>query len=171
MLKVSCAVAALVGGALWLVSARESEKPVVAQTRAADMEDLEKRAQKEPQAAADLMKRYVDAHNPGMAERLYKSAPDAIRNDLEVRHAFARALAEQGRAREALSVQEDVMARCEQSPPESPACKTWLISAARRRLDVFSELVRIGVDDAVKNPERAQPAYEKVLSTLATAER
>ena len=170
MLKVSGALALVALGGLYLASERESERPVVTQTRASAMEDLEKRAQKEPEAAAELMRKYVEAHTPGMAERLYKSAPEAIQNDLEVRHAFARALAEQGRAREALAVQQDVMARCEKTPPDSPACGTWLISASKRRLSVFEELVRLGVDDAVKNPERAQPAYEKVLSTLATAE-
>jgi len=169
MLKVSVAVAAVVGGGLWLVSQREAEKPVVTQTRAAAMEDLEKRAQRDPRAASELMKQYVEARTPGMAERLYKSSPGEVQNDLEVRHAFARAVAEQGRAREALAVQEEILTQCEAT--RSPACVSWLVSASQRRISVFQELVRLGVDDAVKNPERAQPAYEKVLSTLATAER
>ncbi len=170
MLKMSGAVALVVAGGLYMASERESEKPVVTQTRASAMEELEKRAQKEPEAAAELMKKYVEAHTPGMAERLYKSAAENIQNDLEVRHAFARAVAEQGRAREALAVQQDVLARCEKNPPDSPACATWLASASRRRIAVFEELARLGVDDAVKNPEKAQPAYDKVLSNLATAE-
>jgi hypothetical protein len=103
---------------------------------------------------------------------LVESAPAAVRADVRVRHVYARALVEQGRDDDALAVERSVVARCAQagrvaesadvgrlSPPPA-ACDAVLVASAARRVTILEELVALGVEDALAQPEVSLVAYK-----------
>src|SRR5207237_371665 len=72
-----------------------------------------------------------------------------------VEHVYARALLDEGRAADALSVEREVLKTC----TTLDVCDAWLVASARRRADILEELVARGVEDARAEPEASAVAY------------
>jgi len=152
---------ALLGSILALLAASgtQRERPVIDGPRATGIGALESDARadpRDPRRVARLAQAYVDARVPGLALGLVEDCDTVgTREDPRVQHAYARALLEQGRAADALAVERKVVARC----VEGEACDPWLLASATRRADILRELVQLGVEDAIAQPETAAVAY------------
>jgi hypothetical protein len=87
-----------------------------------------------------------------------------------VDHLYARALLDQGRAVDALAVEERVLDAC---TPRMGAgsCDTWLIASATRRADILRQLVQLGVEDANAHPEASLVAYHNATREARLAVR
>jgi hypothetical protein len=150
-------------GALWLASGTEREKPVLSPFGQAGDEAglhaLEARVAEhptEPRDVRELAQAYLDARAPGLAVSLVERAPTSVRESAAVEHVYARALLDEGRAGDALAVERQVVATCTMV---EGTCDTWLVASALRRVDILSELVAHGVEDAAANPEESAVAY------------
>jgi predicted Zn-dependent protease len=104
-----------------------------------------------------LAQAYLDAGSPGLAWRALAATPAVQRHDPAVEHMQARILIEQGRAREALAFERDVLATCGDEP--STACDAYLMVSATRRAAILEQLVQQGVEDAISQPEASLVAY------------
>jgi predicted Zn-dependent protease len=115
-----------------------------------------------------LAQAYLDARAPGLAVALIERAPRAVREATQVRHVYARALIDEGQAQEALAVEEDVLRTCTMA---DGICDAWLIASARRRADILTELVGLGVEDARAEPEASAVAYQNATREARIAVR
>ncbi len=108
----------------------------------------------------DLARAYLDAGSPGLAWRTVSEAPASQRHEPAVQHMAARVLIEQGRAREALALEESVLSTCGDDPSAAVrGCDVGLILSATRRASILQELVQQGVEDAIAQPEASLVAY------------
>jgi hypothetical protein len=151
---------------LWIASGTQREKPVLAVAPSANLLRLEgdvAARPSDPRALRDLAQAYLDAHSPGLAMSLIEHAPIAARLAPRVDHTYARALLDQGRAEEALAIEQRVMGACAASDARESnydTCDTWLIASATRRVGILRELVLLGVEDAQAHPEESAIAYQ-----------
>jgi predicted Zn-dependent protease len=155
--------------ATWLACGTQRERPVVEQANADAVHALESNVAAHPADAASsiaLAQAYLDSKNPGLAVSVLESAPAAVRADVRVEHAYARALVAQGRNQDALVAERQVLATCASG---SEPCDGFLLVSAQRRADILQELVKLGVEDAQAHPEASQIAYYNATRTATVA--
>jgi hypothetical protein len=151
---------------LWIMSGTQKEKPLLAATEPDAVRTLEADAVAhpgDPAAVRALAQAYLDARQPGLAIVLYEGAAQPVRDDVRVRHVYARALVDEGRNDEALTVEKGVLAACRPlalGEKAAPGCDATLLASAMRRTDILSELVASGVEDAQAQPEASLVAYQ-----------
>jgi hypothetical protein len=151
---------------LWLMSGTQKEKPLLAATEPEAVRVLESAAvahPADPEANRALAQAYLDARQPGLALVLVESSVPAVRDDVRVRHVYARALVDEGRNDEALTVEKGVLAACQpviDGGRAAPGCDTLLLVSAMRRTEILGQLVALGVEDAQAHPEASLVAYQ-----------
>jgi hypothetical protein len=151
---------------LWLMSGTQKEKPLLAATEPEAVRVLETAAVAhpgDPEANRALAQAYLDARQPGLALVLVESSVPTVRDDVRVRHVYARALVDAGRNDEALTVEKGVLAACQPvlDGTQAPAgCDGLLLASAMRRTEILGELVALGVEDAQAHPEISLVAYQ-----------
>jgi len=152
--------------ALWAMSGIQHEKPVLASTQPEAVRVLEASAAAHPESvesARALAQAYLDARQPGLAMVLVEGGARTVRDDVRIRHVYARALVDEGRNEEALAVETGVVAACRpvaEGAPFAAGCDPVLLASAIRRTDILSELVALGVEDAQAHPEMSLVAYQ-----------
>jgi hypothetical protein len=150
----------------WLTGAPQREKPLWAAVSSDAVRQLESAVasdRSDPMAVGALAQAYLDAHEPGLAVALVERSSPAVRDDVRVRHTFARALLDQGRSEDALAVERAVLAACRplvDGRAAAAGCDALLLALASRRADILGELVSLGVEDAQAHPEEARVAYQ-----------
>jgi hypothetical protein len=111
-------------------------------------EDLNKRL--------ELAQAYLEAAQPGMAiAALGQTSPEARRTP-EVAHAFARALFEDGRTREALATELEALDSCAEG-----SCRPRLVAQAARRVEFFRAVLDLGIENPLFSPEGVTLAYAR----------
>jgi hypothetical protein len=151
---------------LWIMSGTQREKPLLAATEPDAVRVLEANAVAHPgnpEANRALAQAYLDARQPGLAIVLVEGAAANVRDDVRVRHVYARALVDEGRNDEALTVEKGVLAACQPltlGQKGAPGCDSTLLASAMRRTDILGELVAQGVEDAQAHPEASLVAYQ-----------
>ncbi len=150
-------------GVVWFCGTTQREKPVLGDsTHAGRMGELEMKAASHPTdstALRDLGQAYLDARQPGLAIGVIERAAPAVRGEAMVEHLYARALLDQGRSADALAAERRVLARCADPSVDVPACSTYLIASATRRVEIIDQLVQLGIEDANSQPEASSLAY------------
>jgi hypothetical protein len=152
--------------ALWAMSGTQREKPVLAATHSEALAALESAAVAHPgapDATGALAQAYLDARQPGLAVALVENALPGVRADVRVRHVYGRALVDEGRNDDALSVEDSVVATCRPVAEGGVApagCDPVLFASAVRRSEILRELVSLGVEDAQAHPEVSLLAYQ-----------
>jgi hypothetical protein len=148
------------------MSGTQRERPVLAATASESLRALEAEVAAHP-ADVDptraLAQAYLDARQPGLAVVLVEGARPAVHDDVRVQHVYARALVDEGRNEEALSVEKRVVASCRplaEGGAALPGCDPVLLASAMRRTDILRELVSLGVEDAQAHPEMSLVAYQ-----------
>ncbi len=142
--------------ALLLASGTQREKPVLADGHENAVRVLEASyaAKHDATSLRELAQGYLDAAAPGLAVSVIETADVRLRDDVRVRHTYARALIDSGRASDALAAEEGVLKTCDEK-----GCDAWLLASAMRRADILKELEKLGIDDAQAYPESASVAY------------
>jgi hypothetical protein len=160
---------------LWAMTATVGEEPLLGGDPAAALPALEAAVANRPadaEATRALAQAYVDAHQPGLAVALVEGAPAAVTSDLRVRHAYARALVDEGRGDEALAAERAVLAACEptiEKGAAAPGCDRVLFASALRRAGILQELVLLGVKDAQAHPAETLVAYRNATREARVA--
>ena len=155
-----------VTAAAWIAGVPQREKPLWAASSTDTVRQLESAAASnrgDAAATGALAQAYVDARKPGLALALIERSAPSVRDDVRVRHTFARALLDQGRSDDALGVERAVIAACRplvEGQPAPRGCDSLLLASATRRAEILGELVSLGVEDAQANPEEALVAYQ-----------
>src|SRR5208283_3652320 len=109
------AAVALAAGALWMMSGTAREHPVLGSDAPESIGPLEAHVAARPNDVREtraLAQQYLDVRQPGLAIVLVEGAPDFVRDDVRLRHIFARALIDAGRNGEAFAVEQRVMDIC-----------------------------------------------------------
>ncbi|MCL2447560.1 MAG: hypothetical protein FWD17_01295 [Polyangiaceae bacterium] len=165
-------------GALLVTTGTEHEKSLVTVVKGTcePLARLEARAAElpnDPDATRQLAQAYLDAQQPGLALVLVESAAQAVRNDVGVRHVYARALVDEGRDGDALAVERGVLRACTGSGSDGSyagECDPVLVASAQRRATILEELVTLGVEDALAQPEVSLVAYKNATREARIAE-
>ena len=104
----------MAAGAVWMASGSEHEHAVLSPLGgAADpvaIESLESQVAASPNDDAKLRtlaQAYMDARAPGLALAIIQRAPAPLQGNAKVEHLYARALIDEGRAQDALTVERD----------------------------------------------------------------
>lgn len=159
--------------ALWVASSTQREKPVISEVHADAVRSLEQNVSDNPEdadAVSKLAQGYLDAHSPGLAINIIVTAPPRVRAQPSVMHLYARAMLEEGRSQDALAMEKRVLDRCAESAPIKP-CSSYLIASATRRVDILTELQKLGVEDAQAHPEQSEIAYHNATRDVGLAIR
>jgi hypothetical protein len=159
---------------LWAMSGTQHEKPLLGAGGPDGVRRLEAVATAAPgdaDAQRRLAQSYLDARQPGLALVLFEGAAPSVRADVRMQHVYARALVDAGRNDEALAVETQVLAACR--PAESGAfrdgCDAVLLASAMRRTEILRELVSLGVEDALAQPEASLVAYQNATREARVA--
>jgi hypothetical protein len=75
---------------------------------------------------------------------------------------------EQGKVHAALDAEVAFQKSCKET--QDSACTPFLDALAERRIAILKELVRLGVEDALAEPEKAQMAHHNATRTVTAAE-
>ncbi len=159
--------------ALWVASSTQREKPVISEVHADAVRSLEQNVSDNPEdaeAVSKLAQGYLDAHSPGLAIGVIVNAPPPVRAQPGVMHLYARAMLEEGRSQDALVMEKRVLDRCAEGAPIKP-CSSYLIASATRRVDILTELQKLGVEDAQAHPEQSEIAYHNATRDVGLAIR
>ncbi|MBV9949938.1 MAG: hypothetical protein JOZ69_24055 [Myxococcales bacterium] len=159
---------------LWGMSSTGEERPVLltGSGRIAGLEASVALRPDDPGATLALVQGYLDARQPGLAIALFDGALRAVRGDVRVQHAYARALIEAGRNDQALEAEDRVLDAChplEEGRAAAPGCDRSLFASAVRRSGILRELVALGVQDAAAHPEAARIAYRNATREARVA--
>lgn len=152
--------------ALWLLAGPQADRPLwpgMSSGSVGELEALAAANARDPDAVRTLAQAYLDAQQPGLAVVLVERSPREVRKDVRVRHAYARALLDEGRSDEALAAEKSVLAACgplAEGHPASEGCDPVIFASATRRVSILSELVALGVEDAQAHPEETLVAYQ-----------
>lgn len=125
---------------------------------------LEARVSQSPDdadALASLAQHYVDRDAPGMAIAALSRAPESVRSNARVSHAWAVALMHEGKASEALDQENRALSACSSEP-----CAPWMVASALRHHGFLSALVDHGVEDYRRDPDATLAAYGRVSRNL-----
>ncbi len=156
--------------ALWVASGTQREKPVISEVHADAVRSLEQNVSDNPQSADAVIKlsqEYLDARQPGLAVATIANAPLGVRTQAPVMHAYARAMLDEGRSQDALVMEKRVLDQC----AATASCSSYLIASATRRVDILTELQRLGVEDAQAHPEQSEVAYHNATREVGLAVR
>ncbi len=151
---------------LWIMSGTQRERPLLGSGVLEPVGPLEVDATSRPNDAEPtrrLAQAYLDARQPGLAVVLIEAARSTVRADVRVQHIQARALLDQGRNDEALTVERRVVGACgrmDGRASEARGCDDVLIASATRRVAILEEMVRFGVQDVQAYPEASLAAYQ-----------
>jgi hypothetical protein len=162
-------------GTLWVMSDMEKEQPVLGERSAEVVRATESSVAthpNDPSETASLARQYVDVRQPGLAIALIEGAPTAVREDVRVAHAYARALVDEGHNSEALKVQGRVIATCRTIADGRKApvgCDPVLLASAMRRADILRELISLGIEDSRAHPEETLVAYQNATREARVA--
>lgn len=174
-LRAFAAAVLVAAGALWLMSDTEREQPVLGELSVEVVRATEANVATHPNDAsetASLAQQYVDVRQPGLAMTLIEGAPAAVREDVRVEHAYARALIDEGKNTEALKVQGRVIASCRTIAEGRKApigCDPVLLASAMRRADILRELLSLGIEDSRAHPEETLVAYQNATREARVA--
>jgi hypothetical protein len=154
--------------ALLAASGVEREHPLLAGPFAEVVRDREARAAVhpgDPDAERALAQAYLDVEQPGLAVALLRdvAALDDDRASVRTRHLYSRALIEDGKGPEALSVEEGVVGACAplvEGEGVPSGCDAPLLASALRRVEILRELAALGVSDVRAHPEASLIAYQ-----------
>jgi predicted Zn-dependent protease len=131
------------------------------QDHASQLERLEAAVASHPErlsARIELAQGYLDAASPGLALGALSRIPEAQRHSPSVEHMEARVLIEQGRAKDALALEQHVIQACSADQPAA-GCDFWVVVSATRRAEILQALVQRGVEDPIAEPEASLVAY------------
>lgn len=157
-------LSAVVG--VWVIAGPQRERPLWAEVSSDAVRSLEStvaRSAHNHEAVRALTQAYLDARQPGLAVVLVERSPGEVRGDVRVRHAYARALLDEGRSEEALAVEGTVLSACRPLAEGGRApegCGPVILASATRRVGILRELVSRGVEDAQAHPEETLVAYQ-----------
>jgi len=158
-------------GTLWLASGTQREHAVLSEVKTDRVRGLESSyasSDHDPIKLRDLAQGYIDSGSPGLALSAVEAAPKDVRERPQVEHVYARALIDQGRAKDALAAEQRVLDKCAAA---DGTCDAWLLASATRRHDILQELVQLGVDDAQAHPEVSSIAYNNATRQASIAVR
>ena len=161
------AAALLTAGATWL-SATGTTPPAPALAGAGlgpDLDALEARVSHDPgdqEALVQLTDEYLSRGAPGLAAATLERAPSQLKERGVVADARARALTELGNASVALGAQRKALQACAEQ-----GCPRVLVAKGQRRMHVLSQMVRLGVEDHLTEPNRALVAYRLAVREVA----
>jgi len=171
-------VAGLVAAvALLAASGVQRERALVSGPFAETVREREARAAArpgDPDADRALAQAYLDVGQPGLAVALLRDAAlgSGGQGSVRTRHLYGRALIEDGKGLEALSVEQGVVGACaplvegERAPV---GCDATLLASALRRVDILRELAALGVSDVVAHPEASLIAYRNATREVRVA--
>ncbi len=151
---------------VWLTAGPQREQPLwagVSSDAVRSLENAVARDPRHPERVRALAQAYIDARNPGLAVALVERSSREVRDDVRVRHAYARALLDEGRSEEALRAERTVLVACGPLAEGSRAaegCDPFILASAARRVEILKELVSRGVEDAEAHPEETLVAYQ-----------
>ena len=117
------------------------------------------------EALETLVEAYLERQAPGLAGAALDRAPLELKQRARIADARARVLTELGLPGPALAAEERVFEAC-----EVEACSTALLARAERRARWLRELVRLGVEDSLDDPERALLAYRLAVREVRLAD-
>ncbi len=116
------------------------------------------RAPGDADALYDLAEIYLNHDAPGLAQAALERAPQELQMTPRIADARARVLWGLGATELALEVERSVLDSC-----QTRACPVSLVVHAERRKRLFTEVLRLGVEDPKEDPNRVLLAYR--LST------
>ncbi len=151
---------------LWTMAGPQRGEPLWAGASSDAIRDLETavaRSARDPGPVRALAQAYVDARQPGLAVALVQRSSAEVRDDVRVRHVYARALLDEGRSEQALAAEGTVLAACgplAEGGRGADGCGPLLLASASRRVGILRELVSRGVEDAQAHPEETLVAYQ-----------
>jgi hypothetical protein len=131
---------------LWIMSGTQRERPLLGSGVLEPLGPLEADATSRPNDAEPtrrLAQAYLDARQPGLAVVLLDAARSTVRADVRVQHIRARALLDQGRNDEALTVERRVVRACgpmDGGASEARGCDDVLVASATRRVAIEASL-------------------------------
>jgi hypothetical protein len=128
----------------------------------------------DPDTDRALAQAYLDVGQPGLAVALLRDAAIATGDTggVRTRHLYGRALIEDGKGLEALSIEQRVVAACAplaEGEPAPAGCDAALLASALRRVDILRELAAMGVSDVVAHPEAGLIAYRNATREVRVA--
>jgi hypothetical protein len=154
-------------GLVWVASGTQRARPVLDAGQDGKIRALEAEASKQPadgKAVRALAQGYLDARLPGMAFGVLDHAPPSVKVQPESLHLLAGVLLEQGKVHAALDAETAFQKSCEAT--QDPACTPFLEALAERRVSILKELVRLGVEDAMADPEKTRVAHQHATRTV-----
>lgn len=165
-------IVVVVGAALFIGVRRE--RRVVPEVRSQALLPLEDAVMRNPSdvtAVVLLADAYVDAGKPGLAVHLIERSPESVRMSPRADHSYSRALIGQGRNAEALDATSRVLSACQRALAirDDATCDTSLYASATHRHRVVLELLRAGVEDTERSPERAAEAVRSATRSVRIA--
>jgi len=158
-------------GTLWLASGTQREHRVVYDPRQTHLQALEiayAESDHDPLKLRDLAQGYLDSASPGLAIGVIEAAPQPVKDKPQIQHVYARALLDQGRANDALTMEKKVLDQC---ASQETTCDAWLVASATRRTEILTELVQLGIEDAQAHPEASVIAYHNATRQATLAVR
>jgi hypothetical protein len=151
---------AVAGAALGLLAM--SETTHVARVTAPDdgqLATLERHAAGSPDdigSLTELAGAYLDRGEPGMALAALARPSPQDRQRPEVLHVAARALFEDGRAKDALAMELRALDACAEA-----ACRPRLLAQGARRVEFFQAVIDLGVENPLLAPDTVALAFER----------
>ncbi|HMR04618.1 MAG TPA: hypothetical protein PKA88_02555 [Polyangiaceae bacterium] len=161
------AAAMLAAAGTWLAATGTTPAgPALTGVRSgAELDALEARVSHAPNdhtALVQLTDEYLSQGAPGLAAASLERAPEPVKERAVVADAHARALTELGNATVALDAQKKALRACAEQ-----GCSRSIVARGERRLRVLSEMVRLGVQDHLLEPNRALIAYRIAVREVA----
>jgi hypothetical protein len=105
-------------------------------------------------ALQSLADAYLERSAPGLAQAALDRAPTRIRESAPIADARARSLSDLGLPEPALAAQQQALEACAEE-----TCSPAMLARAERRARWLKELVRLGVEDSLADPEKTLLAY------------
>jgi hypothetical protein len=172
-IRGACGVVFAAAAVMTLGSMPGRERPLVADPTSR-LEALEASVATHPDqlpARIELAQAYLDAQSPGLALSTLERTPLAQRTNPATLHMEARVMVEQGRAKDALALEQRVLQGCTADHP-SAGCDFWVVVSATRRAEILQAMVSRGVEDPIAQPEASLVAYHSATheARLALAE-
>jgi hypothetical protein len=176
-IRGACGVIFAAAAVMTLGSVPGRERAVVADA-GARVEALEAAVAAHPAELAsriELAQAYLDVESPGLALSTLSSAPESQQSQPQVEHMIARVMIEQGRAKDALALEEKVLSTCGGDlpsvghPATATGCDFWLVVSATRRAEILAQLVQRGVEDPIAQPEASLVAYHNATHEARVA--
>lgn len=153
----------MVVGAVCLAAAAPMPASVIAAGRdlGPELAPLEVAVSRNPadaNALHALADAYLERAAPGLAQAALDRAPAAVQISARIADARARSLTDLGLPEPALAAQQRALEACAEE-----ACPPAMLARAERRARWLKELVRLGVEDSLADPEKTELAYRLAM--------